>query len=184
MINTKPTTRAALAALVLAGVGACASGESSFPDQIERIADDWRDGKEDVEKGRDMVEDGRDDVKKAQRRLDGERDQLRRAEREDAAAKAVYNQALGVSDAATVAMALDDKNSELSRLKKRSEDAADEVKDARDDVEDAQDDIRKARRKIERGEERMRKGQRQMEDAEVAYRQTGGRDDGFFDSLF
>ena len=102
------STHGVLAALLLLGAAGCASNDDSFAERVEDIADDWRDGKKDVEKGREMVKDGRKDVRDGQRDLDDERDALRRAERELAVAKEAYDAALLLSDAAMTAEALED----------------------------------------------------------------------------
>lgn len=184
MHTTKIITRGALAAILLAGTAACSSSGGNFADRAEDIAEDWRDGKKDVEKGREAVEDGRKDLKKAQRSLDDERSELRDAERELAVAKEAYNAALVLSDAASTAAALEDKESPLFKLRKRVNKAEEEVKDSRGDIEDDQKDIRDARKKISKGEERMKKGERQMIEAETAYKLEPGADPKFFDRLF
>ena len=177
-------SRGALAALLLVGASACASNDDSFAERVEDIADDWRKGQDDVEKGQEMVADGRKDVRKAQRELDDERDKLRRVERELSAAKEAYDAALLLSDAAMTAEALDDKDSPLSRLKKRVEKAEDEVKSTRNDVQGFQKDINDGRKKIEKGEDRIKKGERQKIEAETAYRLEPGADPDFFERLF
>ena len=183
-MTNRSITRGALAALLLAGTAACASGGDSFAERVEDIADEWRDGKKDVEKGREMREDARKDLKKAQNKLDDERDELRRDQREQASAKQAYDAALLLSDAATTATALEDDDSPLSKLQKRVKKAEKEVEDTREDIEDAQDDIRDARKKLAKGEELIKKGERKMIEAETAYKLEPGADPDFFERLF
>ena len=184
-MTTQRISRGALAALLLVGTAACASGGGdSFAERVEDIAEDWRDGKKDVEKGREMREDARKDLRKAQRDLDDERDDLQRDQRELVSAKQAYDAALLLSDAATTATALEDDDSPLSKLQKRVKKAEKEVEDTRDDIDDAQDDIRDARKKLAKGEELIKKGERKMIEAETAYKLEPGADPDFFERLF
>lgn len=185
--------RTTLIAASLTAIAACSSvplvgddGDDDFGSQIADIADDWKDGKKDVERGRKMIEKGRDDVADGRRKIDRHEDRLRSAERDLTRAREAYNAALLLASANAAPGTRVDPNEDetLKRLDDRVDDLEDDVKDNRGEIEEGRKEIRHGERQIQRGEELIKNGERAMIEAEAAYRSSGGSDEGFFNGLF
>ncbi|MEE4213406.1 MAG: hypothetical protein V2I43_29535 [Parvularcula sp.] len=157
----------ATASLLLASCSSLpfGGGEETFADRLEDIAENYRNGQKDIERGREMVEDGRSDLKKQRERRQNELQELAKAENDIRLTRQEITRASATGDSPTTLEKLGD------RIRDREKDANKHQKEARD----AADDIKDAERKIARGERLIEEGERQVAKArEDYYRDTGG----------
>ncbi len=176
MILRKPFV---LSAVIVLSASACSSldlneeREDNFATQIEDIADAWKDGQRDVERGRRLIERGRTGVEEARSELAQRTSRLAATEQDLRQAREAYDAALLLSDAQS-----EDRRS-LDQLEDRVDDLEDDVQDERRDVAKARENIRESQDRIREGEELVRRGERRMIEAETAYRRDTGREADF-----